>query len=120
VEPEIIENEWPFRGFQIGVHSTMDIDSTIFPLVNRSHCFIVGIPLDPQEVDDQIIIKIHDIIRSEKPAHTMYFLRFKGRIVQLSEFALVVGDEEAGYVIGSGEEIKDLGEAEVERLPGEE
>ncbi|MDX9721323.1 MAG: phage tail protein [Myxococcota bacterium] len=76
VEPEIIENEWPFRGFQIGVHSTMDIDSTIFPLVNRSHCFIVDIPLDPQEVDDQIYIKIHDIIRSEKPAHTMNLLRF--------------------------------------------
>ncbi len=120
VEPDIVENAWPFKGFQIGVHSTMDVDSTIFPPVNRAHCFIVEIPLEPEEVDDQLIIKMHDIIRSEKPAHSMYFLRFKGRRVQLSEFQLVVGDEDAGYVIGSGEEIVDVGEAEVERLPGEE
>ena len=120
VEPDIVENEWPFWGFQIGVHSTMDVDSTVFPPVNRSHCFIVDIPLDPTEIDDQVIIKIHDIIRSEKPAHTMYFLRFKGRMIQLTEFALVVGDEGTGYIIGSGDEILDLGETEIERLPGEE
>ena len=50
----------------------------------------------------------------------MYFLRLKGRKVQLSEFALVVGDDDTGYVIGSGEEIVDAGEAEVDRIPGEE
>lgn len=120
VEPDIIENEWPFKGFQIGVHSTMGIDSIIFPPVNLSHCFVIDIPLDPSEVDDQLIIKVHDIIRSEKPAHTMYYLRFKGRKVALTEFALVVGDEDEGYVIGSGEEIQDAGEAELGRLPGEE
>ena len=121
VEPEIIENAWPFNGFQIDVHSTMDFDSVIFPVVNLAHTFIVDIPLSPEEVDDHMIIKIHDIIRSEKPAHTMYYLRFKGKRVSLSEFQLMVGDdEESGYVIGSGEEIVELGEAEVERLPGEE
>lgn len=120
VEPEIVENAWPFKGFQIGVHSTMDLDSIIFPPVNRAHCFIVDIPLEPSEVDDQLLIKIHDIIRSEKPANTMYFLRLKGRKVQLSEFALVVGDDDTGYVIGSGEEIVDAGEAEVDRIPGED
>ncbi len=120
VEPEIIENAWPFNGFQIGVHSTMDIDSVIFPVVNRSHCFIVDLPIEPDEISEHTIVKIHDIIRSEKPAHTMYYLRFKGKRVALSEFQLTVGDEEQGYVIGSGEEIVDLGETEVERLPGEE
>lgn len=120
VEPEIVENAWPFHGFQIDVHSTMDVDSIIFPVVNLSHCFIVDIPLAPEEVDEQQIIKIHDIIRSEKPAHSMYYLRFKGRRVALSEFQLTVSDEEQGYVIGSGEEIVNLGEAEVPRLPGEQ
>lgn len=120
VEPEIIENAWPFNGFQIGVHSTMDFDTIIFPVVNRSHCFIVDIPLEPDEVSEYTIVKIHDIIRAEKPAHTMYYLRFKGKKVALSEFQLLVGDEESGYVIGSGEEIVELGETEVERLPGEE
>ena len=120
VEPEIVENAWPFRGFQIGVHSTMDVDTIIFPVVNTSHCFIVDIPLEPEEVSEYTIVKIHDIIRAEKPAHTMYYLRFKGKRVALSEFQLMVGDEDSGYVIGSGEEIVELGEAEVERLPGEE
>ncbi|MFA5624125.1 MAG: phage tail protein [Bradymonadales bacterium] len=120
VEPEIVENTWPFNGFQIEVHSTMDIDSIIFPVVNLSHCFIVEIPLDPDKVEEQQIIKIHDIIRSEKPAHTMYYLRFKGKRVALSEFQLTVADEEDGYVIGSGEEIVQLGETEVQRLPGED
>ena len=120
VEPEIIENAWPFNGFQIGVHSTMDFDTIIFPTVNLSHCFIVDIPLEPEEVSEYTIVKIHDIIRAEKPAHTMYYLRFKGKKVALSEFQLLVGDEEQGYVIGSGEEIVELGETEVERLPGEE
>ena len=50
----------------------------------------------------------------------MYYLRFKGKKVALSEFQLMVGDEEDAYVIGSGDEIVELGEAEVERLPGEE
>ena len=120
VEPEIIENAWPFRGFQIEVYSTMDVDTIIFPVVNMSHCFIVDIPLEPEEVSEYTIVKIHDIIRAEKPAHTMYYLRFKGKKVALSEFQLLVGDEEIGYVIGSGDEIVELGEAEVERLPGEE
>ena len=120
VEPEIIENAWPFNGFQIGVHSTMDFDTIIFPVVNVSHCFIVNIPLEPDEVSEYTIVKIHDIIRAEKPAHTMYYLRFKGKKVALSEFQLLVGDEDSGYVIGSGEEIVELGETEVERLPGED
>lgn len=120
VEPEIIENAWPFNGFQIGVHSTMDIDTVIFPVVNRSHCFIVDMPINPEDISEYTIIKIHDIIRAEKPAHTMYYLRFKGKKVALSEFQLLVGDEDEAYVIGSGEEIKELGETEVERLPGEE
>lgn len=121
VEPEIIENAWPFHAFQIDVHSTMDVDTIIFPVVNRAHCFIVDIPLEPEQVSEYMIVKIHDIIRAEKPAHTMYYLRFKGKKVALSEFQLMVGDdEESGYVIGSGEEIVELGEAEVERLPGEE
>ena len=87
---------------------------------NVGRIFIVDIPLEPEEVSEYTIVKIHDIIRAEKPAHTMYYLRFKGKKVALSEFQLLVGDEEIGYVIGSGDEIVELGEAEVERLPGEE
>lgn len=106
VEPEIIENEWPFHGFQIDVHSTMEMDSIIFPPVNFAHCFIVKIPLDPSEVNDQLIIKIHDIIRSEKPAHSMYYLSFQEEERGLHEFKIVVGDADSGYIIGEGQEIE--------------
>jgi phage tail-like protein len=107
VEPRIIENKWPFKGFQIDVHSTMDVDSIIFPPINKSHCFVVSIPIDVKDADDQLIIKVHDIIRAEKPAHAVYYLRFKHEAQQLTEFQIVIGDgDSGGYVIGEGEEIK--------------
>jgi phage tail-like protein len=106
VEPKIIENKWPFKGFQIDVHSTMDIDSIIFPPVNKAHCFVVSIPIDIKDVDDQLIIKVHDIIRSEKPAHAVYYLRFRQEAQQMTEFKIVIGEgESGGYVIGEGGEI---------------
>ena len=81
-EPEIIENTWPFKGFRIGVHSTVGVDSVILPPVNLSHCFIIQIPAAFRDVTDDIVIRIHDIIMSEKPAHAMYFLRFMAEVVE--------------------------------------
>lgn len=75
-EPEVRENEWPFKGFRIGVHSTIGIDTVILPPVNLSHAFIVQIPAAYGDITDDVVIRIHDIIMSEKPAHTTYFLRF--------------------------------------------
>ena len=84
----------------------MEIDSIIFPPVNKAHCFIVSIPIDVKEVNDQLVIQIHDIIRAEKPAHTMYYLRFKQEAQELTEFRIVIGEGEGGaYVIGEGGEI---------------
>jgi phage tail-like protein len=110
VEPEILENQWPFRGFQIGVDSTIGVDSIILPPVNLAHCFIVDFPIHPDEITDELIIKIHDIIRVQKPAHTTYFLRFRGAKRLLSSFGIVIGE----HAIGSGMEIVDTGEEEEE------
>ncbi len=107
-EPDIIENEWPFRGFQIGVNSTIGVDSVILPPVNLAHCFIVDFPMAPSEIDDELIIKIHDIIRSQKPAHTTYFLRFSGERRLLSEFGIVIGET----AVGLEEEIVEVGEVQ--------
>lgn len=107
-EPDIIENEWPFKGFQIGVHSTIGIDSIILPPVNLAHTFIVDYPLHPDDVSDEMIIKIHDIIRSQKPAQTTYFLRFRGQRRALSSFGIVIGE----HVLGAGMEVVDAGEIE--------
>jgi len=104
-EPEVLENEWPFRGFRIGVTSTIGVDSIILPPVNLAHTFIVQIPAAFRDVTDDMVIRIHDIIMSEKPAHTMYFLRFMAEIVERErrEFlqigvrsGIAIGDEVTG------------------------
>lgn len=81
-EPEIIENTWPFRGFRIGVHSTIGVDSVILPPVNLAHAFVVQIPKAFKDTTDDTVIRVHDIIMSEKPAHTTYFLRFMAELVE--------------------------------------
>jgi len=75
-EVEINENDWPFKGFRIGVHSTIGIDTVILPAMNLSHCFVVKLDRAASEVSEEEIIRIHRIIQSQKPAHTSYFLSF--------------------------------------------
>lgn len=76
VEPDIHENKWPYKGFRVG-KVRVGVDSVVIPQVNLSHCFMVEIPAEYRHVDDNEIIKIHDIIRMEKPSHTAYCLTFK-------------------------------------------
>ena len=102
-EPEIIENTWPFKGFRIGVHSTVGVDSVILPPVNLSHCFIIQIPAAFRDVTDDIVIRIHDIIMSEKPAHAMYFLRFMAEIVERQQRDFLRIGIRSG--IGIGDEV---------------
>ena len=98
VEAEIIENSWPLDGFQIGVASTIGKDSAILPPINRAHCFIVEVPLDADDLEDDEIIKIHQIIRQEKPAHTTYYLRFTGSKSDMKRWSgPVIGQ----YMVGS-------------------
>lgn len=73
---EIQENSWPFQGFRIGVHSTVGDDTVILPPMNLSHCFVVQLDKPVTAVSDDEIIKIHQIIQSQKPAHTSYYLSF--------------------------------------------
>ncbi len=102
-EPEILENTWPFKGFRIGVHSTIGIDSVILPPVNLSHSFIIQIPAAFRDVTDDIVIRIHDIIMSEKPAHAMYFLRFMAEIVERERRDFLQIGVRSG--IGVGDEV---------------
>jgi len=73
---EIRENSWPFQGFRIGVHSTVGDDTVILPPMNLAHCFVVQLDKPASVVSDDEIIKIHQIIQNQKPAHTSYFLAF--------------------------------------------
>jgi phage tail-like protein len=102
VEPNIIENDWPLDGFQIGVASTIGIDSAILPRISRAHCFIVEVPLDSDDLEDDEIIKIHQIISHEKPAHTTYYLRFTGEQERMTTWT---GPVIGAYRVGSTAEV---------------
>jgi phage tail-like protein len=80
-EPEVEENTWPFKGFRIEaegaeVGARVALDSVILPPVELAHCFVVTIPIKFESVSPETVIRIHQIIQMEKPAHTHYYLRF--------------------------------------------
>ena len=76
VDPEIIENAWPYDGCVVGLSSTVGVDTVLMHAVDRAHAFIVKIPLPIDQVDAQTILRIHRIIELEKPVHTDYYLTF--------------------------------------------
>jgi phage tail-like protein len=87
-EPVIEENEWPFKGFRVGGDARVGLDSVVLPPVERSHCFIVTMPVKFTDVSPETVIRIHRIIQMEKPAHTQHYLRFASDIgdVELRDF----------------------------------
>jgi phage tail-like protein len=92
-EPDIEENTWPFKGFRVEAEGAdagarISLDSVILPPVDLAHCFVVTMPIKFEAVTPEMVIRIHQIIQMEKPAHTHYYLRFaeeKGD-VELREF----------------------------------
>ena len=76
VKPEILENQWPFEPFRVGVSSEIGTTSTILPPMNLAHCFVVHLPVPASAISDDQIIRVHRVIQAEKPAHTHYFLTF--------------------------------------------
>ena len=76
-EPHLAENEWPFPGFRIGTTSTVGIDTVILPPVDKAHAFVVVMPHQFREVTTEAIIRLHEIIEMEKPAHSAYMLKFE-------------------------------------------
>lgn len=80
-EPDIDENTWPFKGFRVEAEGAelgarVGLDSVIMPPVDLAHCFVVTMPIKYETVTTDMVIRIHQIIQMEKPAHTHYYLRF--------------------------------------------
>ncbi len=75
-EPEIEENTWPFKGFRVESEARIGLDSVVLPPVDLAHCFVVTMPVKFESVTPELVIRIHQIIAAEKPAHTHYYLRF--------------------------------------------
>lgn len=98
-EPKISENTWPYDGFRVGV-TRIGVDSIIITPVDLAHSFVVDMAEGMGEVDDTTLLKLHEIITMEKPAHTAYCLRFP-QVEQVEEpvgFAIglsVLGEEDA-------------------------
>jgi phage tail-like protein len=116
-EPDIAENTWPFKGFRVEgegaeIGARVGLDSVIMPPVDLAHCFVVTMPMKYEAVTTDMVIRIHQIIQAEKPAHTHYYLRFaeeKGE-VELREF-FAIGLRSG---IGIGAEIVQTTEGEPE------
>jgi phage tail-like protein len=92
-EPNIEENVWPFQGFRVSAEDTEEgariaLDSVILPPMDLAHCFVVTMPMKFDTVTPEMVIRIHQIIQTEKPAHTHYYLRFAEEQgdVELREF----------------------------------
>ncbi len=93
--PTIFENEWPEGAFRVEVSSVIGESSTILPPMNLNNCFVVELPMSPTTVTDEQLIRIHRVIRAEKPAHCNYFLRFaeQDKDSDWGPF-MVIGDED--------------------------
>jgi phage tail-like protein len=92
-EPDIEENTWPFKGFRVEgegaeLGARVGLDSVIMPPVDLAHCFVVTVPIKYDDITSETVIRIHQIIQMEKPAHTHYYLRFAEEQgdVELREF----------------------------------
>jgi hypothetical protein len=75
-EPIVRENEWPFKGWRIGVTSGIGVDSVVLPPVNLSHAFIMEMPVSYKDISTETMVRIHEIIQMEKPANCQYYLKF--------------------------------------------
>ena len=92
-EPDIAENTWPFKGFRVEGEGAEEgarvgLDSVVLPPVDLAHCFVVTMPVKYENVTPELVIRIHQIIQLEKPAHTHYYLKFAEEEgdVELREF----------------------------------
>ncbi|HWE27955.1 MAG TPA: phage tail protein I, partial [Polyangia bacterium] len=120
-EPDIKENQWPFRGWRIGATSEIGTDSVVLPPVNLAHAFIVEMPVSYKDVSAESVIRIHEIIQMEKPANTQYYLRFasEGGGNDLSEFMAIGGGVIGGIGLGASESEAITSEEDLKKAEAE-
>lgn len=114
-EPTIHENTWPFRSWRVGVTSEMGVDTVVLPPVKLSHCFVVEMPVAFADLSPDALVRIHEIIRTEKPANTHYYLKFAAEKSsdRLREFMMIgtssaVPDDSESEAITSEAELQKL------------
>jgi phage tail-like protein len=116
-EPVVRENQWPFKGWRIGVTSEIGTDTVVLPPVNLSHAFIVEMPVSYKDLSPEAVIRIHEIIQMERPANTQYYLRFavEEKKDELREF-MVIGTRSGIGISGADAAEAITSEAELQEL----
>jgi phage tail-like protein len=110
-EPRVEENRWPFKGFRVETDARIGIDTVVLPPVELAHCFMITMPVKFTDVSPEMIVRIHHLIKMEKPAHVNYYLQFeadKGE-TELREF-FAIGLRSGigiGHEVIEGEEAVD-------------
>ena len=99
-EPHLQENVWPYQGLRIGVSSTVGIDTVILPPVDKAHAFLCVMPHQFRDVSPESIIRLHEIIEMEKPAHSHYMLKFEEPKLSFEERAFYRIGVSSGVNIG--------------------
>ena len=77
LEAKIEENRWPYDGVRAGVSGRIGVDAVVMPTVNRAHSFIVNLPVRYEDLNERQVLRLHQVILMEKPAHTIYVVRFE-------------------------------------------
>ena len=76
LDVEIEENRWPYRGIRSNVSGRVGVDSVVMAPVRRAHSFVVNLPVAYEQLTEQQVLRLHQVIQMEKPAHTTYFVCF--------------------------------------------
>jgi phage tail-like protein len=87
--PQIYENEWPFNGFQVGVSSTIGVDSIIIGYIDPSFAFTVKLPWPIEDTKPEMVRRVHRIVAAERPAHTNYYMIFTEKEIEDVDFMQV-------------------------------
>ncbi len=100
LDVQIEENRWPYKGLRIGVSSEIGVNTMILPEISMSHTFVVKVDKTFEELGETMLVRLHHLIESEKPANSNYFLQFTGTEgVSEYEGMMRVG---MGFAIGVG------------------
>ena len=90
IKPEIIENYTPLSEYIIETDQL--VERPILEISNFSHCFTVKFPVPVDHFDLDTVKKIYNIIQTEKPAHTHFYLLFTSEKEEKEVSQFIIGE----------------------------
>jgi phage tail-like protein len=90
IKPEIIEDFVPLTEYLIETDQL--IEKPILEKSNFSSCFTVRFPVPVDYFDLDTVKKIYNIIRTEKPAHTHFYLIFISKKKEREKSEFIIGE----------------------------